>query len=280
VSEIGRALIPADWYEITDTGLVILRAPKIDEWLELGEKLAYIDGSLFYIWGDYLNEGERRYGEMYTQALDESGYKYQTLANAASVTRKIPREYVDPHTGEIKPLRRPARVVSPSVHRVLAKFSKGEDDRQGHGVIDEWLKVAETHNLGERAMRKLVKALPGPSIPDVLTPEQEVVLSEVGILDHVLEAPQDKDGRDEIEGPSEIISPTTAVEQVRERVRELELEVEGHKWAISDLMVCRRAMWARAWMRERGRRRRAEARVEELERRIGELEDMLVSEPF
>ena len=31
--------------------------------------------------GDALNFGEQRYGEMYTQAIDETGLDYQTLPN-------------------------------------------------------------------------------------------------------------------------------------------------------------------------------------------------------
>ena len=40
-------------------------------------------------WGDWLRFGERKYGEMYSQAIDHSKLDYQTLANSTYVSGAV-----------------------------------------------------------------------------------------------------------------------------------------------------------------------------------------------
>lgn len=54
----------------TPTGLIVNGSPSFDEWLAYGKHLQVINQSLQMLIGDWLNEGEKRYGETYTQATN------------------------------------------------------------------------------------------------------------------------------------------------------------------------------------------------------------------
>ncbi len=93
--------------------------------------------------------GSGLWGEMYTQALDESGYKYSHLSNAKSVGAKIPYD---------------VRTTAPfSVHQALAPMSKGEDDKVGQGRIREWLDFVDKKDLTRRMTKSLIEKYTVPS---------------------------------------------------------------------------------------------------------------------
>lgn len=58
-----------------------------ERWLELGELLGEIEGSVQFWIGDYLNAGERAYGEKYSQAVNER--QAATWMNYAWVARRV-----------------------------------------------------------------------------------------------------------------------------------------------------------------------------------------------
>lgn len=73
----------------TATGLFFADAVPYEVWEALGKRLL-LNGRAHQWWlGDWLNEGEKVYGETYTQAIDETGYEYQTLANMAWVASQF-----------------------------------------------------------------------------------------------------------------------------------------------------------------------------------------------
>lgn len=81
--------------EITRNGLAIEDGLTADEWLRevvtpLREVISTMRTSALWWWGDALAYGERQYGEMYSQALEESDYNYGTLRNAKFVSERIP----------------------------------------------------------------------------------------------------------------------------------------------------------------------------------------------
>lgn len=76
-------------FRFTPTGLIVTGEPNFDTWEQMGQQLQYIEGAVHWWIGDWLNYGERRWGEMYSQALEETGLKYQTLANDKWVAGKI-----------------------------------------------------------------------------------------------------------------------------------------------------------------------------------------------
>ena len=85
---MGLPALP-DNIEFTETGLAIPADLPFDEWLTLGETLKQIDKAIQWWVGDWLNAGERNYGEMYAQALDETEYSYSTLRDYKWVATSI-----------------------------------------------------------------------------------------------------------------------------------------------------------------------------------------------
>lgn len=73
----------------TRTGLVLANDTTYPEWEAIGELLDKIEGSVHWWIGDWLNFGEQRYGEMYSQPLDETKYEYKTLRNDKYVADKV-----------------------------------------------------------------------------------------------------------------------------------------------------------------------------------------------
>lgn len=74
---------------ITETGLDLPRGLSFDEWEETGKTLGRIGRACQWWIGDWLNYGERAYGEKYTQAMDVTGLDYETLRGYAWVAARI-----------------------------------------------------------------------------------------------------------------------------------------------------------------------------------------------
>lgn len=74
---------------VTKTSLALPESTTFEEWQAAGEQLKLIQGSVLWWVGDWLNFGETRYGEKYTQALDATSYSYQALADAKYVAGKF-----------------------------------------------------------------------------------------------------------------------------------------------------------------------------------------------
>jgi len=70
-------------------GLVVAGSPSITEWLQVGKALKKAQGAVQWWIGDWLNYGERAYGEMYAQALEETDYTYTYLRNLKYVAGQI-----------------------------------------------------------------------------------------------------------------------------------------------------------------------------------------------
>lgn len=81
-----------DWFEITETGLVIHRECTEHEWEELGEELAKNSNSLMWLIGDWLIAGESSgylpRGKL-AEACKRFKVEYQTAAQAKRVCSKI-----------------------------------------------------------------------------------------------------------------------------------------------------------------------------------------------
>jgi len=120
-------------FSILPTGLVVTGEPNYEEWEAFGNKLAYIERGIHWALGDWLNYGERRWGEMYAQALGETVFSYQTLRD-------------DKWLSKCFDLSRRRDKLSWSHHREVASF---EPDEQ-----DEWLDRAEQEGWTRGELRK------------------------------------------------------------------------------------------------------------------------------
>src|SRR5690349_21279091 len=63
-----------------------------EEWQAMGRTLYQIGVSHIWWMGDWLNLGERRFGEMYSQALDLTGLAYETLNKYKQVSARVPKD--------------------------------------------------------------------------------------------------------------------------------------------------------------------------------------------
>jgi len=122
-------------FTATPTGLVVADgpAPEFEIWFSYGEALRKIKGALKFVLGDWLNFGEKAYGEKYSQAVDETDWTYGTLANIAYVCSSI--EFSRRHEN-----------LSFEHHYEIAKF---DPDLQ-----DYWLDKAESEKWTREELRK------------------------------------------------------------------------------------------------------------------------------
>lgn len=77
-------------YEFTTRGIVLADNLSYDDWLAVGQVLQYLGKHIQFAIGDWINYGERKWGEKYTQAIEATGWERHTLINYAAVARRIP----------------------------------------------------------------------------------------------------------------------------------------------------------------------------------------------
>lgn len=74
---------------VTKTGLVLAENLSMPDWEKVGEQLTLMEGSVQWWIGDWLNYGEKTFGETYRVAAIATGYDDGYLQNLASVARKV-----------------------------------------------------------------------------------------------------------------------------------------------------------------------------------------------
>lgn len=140
-------LIQNEQFRFMPTGLVVMGEPDFATWEQLGQQLHYIEGAVHWWIGDWENYGEGRWGEMYSQALEETGFAYQTLANDKWIA------------GQIEFSRRRENLTF-SHHAEVAPLPP--DAQQC------WLDRAENEDLSVRELRQGIKLNPSgiQALPD------------------------------------------------------------------------------------------------------------------
>jgi hypothetical protein len=113
------------------TGLEIRQVLTIDEWQQLVSMCQGIQNATKWWIGDALHYGETAYGETYTQAIEDTGMSYKTLANRAWVSGKVE-------------LSRRRENLSWKHHAVVASLPP---DKQDH-----YLDLAEQEQLSANAL--------------------------------------------------------------------------------------------------------------------------------
>jgi hypothetical protein len=121
---------------ITSTGIHFNEELSFEEWDNLGEKLAPVGKSIGFIIGDWINYGEKRYGQKYEKALARTGLAYQTLMDFAYVARKVEISFRNEN-------------LDFTHHRVVAKLKTDEEKQH-------WLEMAVKHKLGKRRLQKSI----------------------------------------------------------------------------------------------------------------------------
>lgn len=130
--------------EVTETALVLPSDLDFEEWEEVGRTLGRVESGRQWWVGDWLNQGERNYGEGYAQGMDATGLAYNTLNNCRWVASRFAntRRRVNLTWGH---------------HEVVAG---DEPDDQDH-----WLDWAEQYGWTVRELRKARRPKP-PAPPE------------------------------------------------------------------------------------------------------------------
>ena len=71
------------------TGLTVTGSPTFEEWQNCGDFLKQAERSVQFWIGDWLNYGEKKYGETYSQVLDGVDYEEKTLRNSKWVSSRV-----------------------------------------------------------------------------------------------------------------------------------------------------------------------------------------------
>lgn len=129
-----------DWYRLKPRELRLKRTPTWDEYGDLGYTLAEMRGNSPFWIGDFVNHGEEIFGEKYAQVLSVFGeYEYQTVANYASVMRRVPAERLS------KPHRKDELYFGH--HDAVAKLELKEQGYWLQRAVDEQLSIQDLRDL-------------------------------------------------------------------------------------------------------------------------------------
>src|SRR3989337_2625109 len=96
-AEVNKSIVPindvvlvlSDNVHAYKTGLVITNGATFEECQGVDEKLNKIEGSVQWWRGDLLNFAEQKYGQMYSQFLDEDKKNYGILRNLKWVASRF-----------------------------------------------------------------------------------------------------------------------------------------------------------------------------------------------
>lgn len=123
-------------FKLEKNKLTAVGSPTFEQWLEVGAFIKQAHGAVHFWIGDWLNYGEKVFGESYSVALDQSSYEYQTLASDKWVA------------GRIDPISR-RETLSFEHHKEVADLDKEDQE-----VL---LKQAEEHKLNRKTFRSVVR---------------------------------------------------------------------------------------------------------------------------
>ena len=72
-------------YQLYTNGAAFKESATFEDWEMFGKLVFVFGGAMMWYVGDWLNFGEKKFGEKYSQALEITKYDYGTLRNAAYV---------------------------------------------------------------------------------------------------------------------------------------------------------------------------------------------------
>ena len=141
-------------FKLAKTGLVVSGSPSFEEWQACGEFLTQAEKAIQFWIGDWLNYGERRYGETYAQAIDDTGLDYQTLKKAKWVASNV--ELVRRRTN-----------LSFSHHEEVAALPPGEQDKLLEKADENgWTRERMRREVSSHKREQAALAANGGALPD------------------------------------------------------------------------------------------------------------------
>jgi hypothetical protein len=121
-----------------------------DEWAQAGQQLQAMGRAWQWWLGDWVRYGEARYGDLYAQAIDLTGYEYQTIANVAYVASRID-------------FSRRRENLSWSHHAEVAALPPSEQT--------DWLDRAEEEGMTRSRLRSALSAAKRQAAPKLMPEE-------------------------------------------------------------------------------------------------------------
>jgi len=159
VTTLPDVLTPVRTMKICPTGLAVSGVPTWEEWCAMGYQLQRCTRLLPWLLGDWLNIGEREFGENYTQALELTDRSLSTLQNYKYVA------------GRVESSRR-REELSWTHHEIVASLPPPEQEA--------WLSRATEEGWGTQELRQQVRPR-GKRI--VLSVEEAMLVCEA-LADH------------------------------------------------------------------------------------------------
>lgn len=132
IYEVSPSVPVAAGVFVRYTGLMIERDLPIDEWAALGDRLGILGRAIQWAIGDWLNYGQIRYGETYSQFAELTGYTEQSLMNMKFVAGRVE-------------LSRRRENLSFAHHTEVAGLPPSEQDY--------WLQCAEVEGWSSKRLR-------------------------------------------------------------------------------------------------------------------------------
>jgi hypothetical protein len=136
--------------QMTLTGWQPDRELSYEEWETAGRQLQAMGRAWQWWLGDWIKYGEQRFGDLYMQAMDQTGYEYQTIANVVYVAGKVD-------------VSRRRENLSWTHHAEVAALPAGQQD--------EWLDKAEHEGMTTSRLRAALRAAKRSDKPDLLPEE-------------------------------------------------------------------------------------------------------------
>lgn len=74
---------------LSEDALTLREDTPLEAWEDIGRRLGRLGRGVKWYLGDWLRIGEHLYGEKYSQAMEATGYEYQTLVNMHHVCSRV-----------------------------------------------------------------------------------------------------------------------------------------------------------------------------------------------
>lgn len=123
-------------FKLKKSGLIPVGTPTYDQWEECGKFIKKASSACSLWLGDWINYGESKWGEKYSQALDKTDLDYGTLRNASYVSKNVDLSLRSDKLGY-------------NHHLLVAPLSPEKQSK--------FLKKAEDLNLSVSELRVLIK---------------------------------------------------------------------------------------------------------------------------
>lgn len=128
-------------FKLKKNGLEAVGDPTFEQWEDCGEFIKKAEGAVQFWIGDWIRYGENHYGEMYTQAIYETGLDYQTLRDDKWVSEKIDLS-----------LRKDNLTFNH--HKEVASLPRAEQEEILKKAVDEKLTVKEVREFVKKKKKQ------------------------------------------------------------------------------------------------------------------------------